>query len=168
MKFCPKCHGHGCVKCDNLGFVAIKDRKKPEYKEAGEQTTVAKYLKKYHPNLPFETVKHEGKKAYWEQQAHKTQNSDDSFADTRIYFPDFTLFIENKRAGTKLTLKDGTCASDHIQRQYNTLKRLFAPHRRVYFAVGVTEAITLIEQSIAGTFVPMQIFKDRKINQIIL
>lgn len=144
------------------GEVTYKERKKPEYKEGTETSTLAGYLKKNYPDLPFETVKHEGKKQYWEQNQHKKQNSEDSFADTRIYFPDFTLMIEQKKFGTKLTLKDGeTLASEHLQDQYNTIKRLFCAHRKCYFAVGISEAITLVIQGVNGCLPPMQFFKDR-------
>jgi hypothetical protein len=151
-----------CERCAGTGFYEPKQRKKMEYKEAGEQSSIATYLKKNYPDLPFETVKHEGKKEHWERNQHTKQNSYDSFPDTRIYFPNATLMIENKKLGTKLTLVDGvTCATEHIQEQYNTHKRLFSEHTKVYFAVGISEAITLIEQVRTGFYPPMQLFKDR-------
>jgi len=177
-KLCTKCHGYGhkgkplclpCEKCEGTGFTAIKERKKTEYKEASEQSSIGKYMKKYLPNVPFETVKHEGKKSFWEQSQHSMQNSNDSFPDTRIYFSEFTLMIENKKLGTKLTLKDGvTCATEHIQNQYNTHKRLFNASTKVYFAIGISEAIELIEMAKIGLFKPMQIFRDRVVKQDIL
>ncbi len=139
----------------------VKERKKSIFKEASEQSTIAGYIKKHYPDLPFETVKHEGKKQFWEQSQHKKQNSDDSFPDTRIYFDHCTLMIENKRFGTKLTLKDGRMASDHLQYQYNTHKRLFKGTTYVYFAVGVSEAIELFERVRNGNIPPQQLFKNR-------
>lgn len=137
-----------------------KPKAKRQYKEASEQSAIATWLKKYHPNIPFETVKHEGKKAKWEQQQHAKQNTEDSFPDTRIYLDDVTLMIENKKLGERLTDKEGRLASMHLQYQYNTHKRLFKAHTKVYFAVGVDEAIRLIERAIDGSYSPMQVFKN--------
>lgn len=132
------------------------------YHESNEQSTIAGYLKKHYPNIPFETVVHEGKRTFAAQNRHKKQNSSDSFPDTRIYFPGQpTLMIENKKAGTKLTNLKGVIASHHLQDQYETHKRLFSDHIRVYFCVGVSEAIEVINNAAQGIFAPQQVFIDR-------
>lgn len=136
------------------------------YTESSEQSTIAGYLKKHYPNVPFETVKHEGKKALWEQSQHKKQNSADSFPDTRIYFDHCTLMLENKKMGTKLTLKDGvTCATDHINEQYKTHCRLFKGSTYVYFVVGIVDAIRHIDMVSEGLYPPKQLFKLRDVKQ---
>jgi len=139
-----------------------KERKKMQYKEAAEVSSIATWLKKNYPDIPFETVKHEGKKARWEQQQHSKQNTEDSFPDTRIYLPNVTLMLENKKLGERLTDKEGRLASMHLQYQYNTHKRLFNAHTKVYFAIGVEQAIDIIKDAINGLFSPMQVFKDNK------
>lgn len=138
----------------------IKVRKKREYKEAAEQSHIAGYIKKHYPDIPIETVKHEGKKKEWEQSQHSKQNTSDSFPDTRIYLPNVTLMIEQKAKGKSHVTKDGRIKDMHHQYQYNTHKRLFNDHRKVYFAVGISEAIEIFEQALRGLFRPMQVYKD--------
>lgn len=142
-----------------------KKRKTMTYKESGEQSTIAGYIKKNYPNIPLETVKHEGKKSRGEQNRHSKQNTEDSFPDTRIYLPNITLMFENKKHGTKLTNNNNELTSWQLQYQYNTHKRLFNEHTRVYFIVGVDEAIEIFEMAVKGEFKPMQIFNNYHLYQ---
>lgn len=137
-----------------------KKRKDIEYKEGKEQTTIAKHIKKYYPHIPVETVKHEGKKALWEQSQHSVQNSEDSFPDTRIYLPNVTLMFEQKATGKPPANANGKLKDMHHQRQYNTHRRLFSDHIKVYFTVGVSEAIEIFEEALRGLYRPMQMFDD--------
>lgn len=137
-----------------------KKRKDIEYKEAGEQTSIAKYIKKYYPHIPVETVKHEGVKAKWEQNQHKSQNTQDSFPDTRIYLPEVTLMLEQKALGKPPTNQNGKLIDWHHQHQYDTHRRLFNARTKVYFTVGVQEAIAIFEDALKGLYRPMQVFGD--------
>lgn len=138
----------------------LKEPKKRNYAESAEVSTIAGYIKKHYPNIPVEVVKHEGKKAKWEQNQHKKQNTDDSFPDTRIYLPNVTLMLENKAKGKPPVNAKGELNSYHHQYQYNTHRRLFNAHTKVYFAVGVSEAIEIFEQAVRGVFRPQQEYKN--------
>lgn len=135
-------------------------RKKIEYKEASEQSTIASYIKKHYPHIPVETVKHEGKKQKWEQNQHKVQNSNDSFPDTRIYLPNVTLMLENKAIDKPPANNNGKLKDMHHQNQYDTHRRLFNAHTKVYFAVGISEAIEMFLQALNGVYRPMQVYAD--------
>ena len=70
--------------------------------------------------------------------------------------------IENKPSGAKIIDKMGRLSTMHLQCQYMTHKRLFNEHTKVYFAIGVTEAIQLFEQCRNDNYPEMQVFKDNK------
>lgn len=137
-----------------------KKRKDIQYKEAKEQTSIAKYIKKHYPRIPVETVKHESVKAKWEQNQHNSQNTQDSFPDTRIYLPEVTLMFEQKALGKPPANQNGKLRDWHHQHQYDTHRRLFNAHTKVYFTVGVSEAISIFEDSLKGLYRPMQVFGD--------
>lgn len=169
MKTCPTCFGFGhlgkpdnkqCPKCEGAGTITHKPRKAITYAESKEQLTIASYIKKHYPNIPVETVKHEGKKKHWEQNQHAALNTQDSFPDTRIYLPNITLMLENKAIGKPPANLNGKLIDMHHQNQYNTHRRLFSGHTKVYFAVGVSEAIEIFEDAVKGIYRPMQIYKD--------
>jgi len=167
MTTCTTCFGYGhlgkplnetCPKCNGSGIA--KPRKKITYAESGEVSNIVGYIKKHYPDIPVEVVKHEGKKAKWEQSQHSKQNTSDSFPDTRIYLPNVTLMFEQKAINKPPCNKDGRLKDMHHQYQYNTHKRLFNAHTKVYFTVGVSEAIEIFEQALNGVYRPMQVYKD--------
>lgn len=169
MKTCNKCFGFGhsgkplktpCDKCDGTGIIQAKQRKKITYKEAKEASTVVAYIKKNYPDILVETVKHEGKKQFWEQSQHKKQNSEESYPDTRIYLPEITLMLENKANDKPPSNANGKLKDWHHQNQYDTHRKLFNKHTKVYFAVGVDHGIELFEQCRIGDYPPMQIYSD--------
>lgn len=55
------------------------------------------------------------------------------------------LFLELKRAGTRLRKRNGDWASNHLAEQAATLERLRAAGYGAEFAVGIDEAVRLID-----------------------
>ena len=152
LKTCT-CYGFGCSKCNGEGYVAVKERKPREYREASEQGSIAGYIKKYHPGIIFHTTRVEGKKEFWEQNQIKRLNSHTGFPDTFILEPRgkyHGLMIENKKSGTKLFKRDGSYASEHFANQAATHELLRAKGYAVKFAVGVVEAIETLENYLKG------------------
>lgn len=56
------------------------------------------------------------------------------------------LFLELKKDGTKLELKDGRWANEHIQTQAFVLRKLRELGYRAEFAVGFDEAVRIIKE----------------------
>ena len=61
------------------------------------------------------------------------------------------LFIELKKAGTRLKKKDGTWASSHLEEQNEVLNALQKKGYAAYFAVGFEEAKDIIDDYLGGT-----------------
>lgn len=61
------------------------------------------------------------------------------------------LFIELKKAGTRLKKKDGTWASEHLAEQNEMLNKLQEKGYAAYFAVGFEEAKDIIDDYLGGT-----------------
>lgn len=61
------------------------------------------------------------------------------------------LFIELKKAGTRLKKKDGTWASSHLEEQNEVLNNLQKKGYAAYFAVGFEEAKDIIDDYLGGT-----------------
>lgn len=140
-----------------MNLSEYKKLTKPRYAESAEQSTIATYLKRAYPNVIFHTTRVEGKKEFWAQNQIKKQNSHTGFPDTFILEPKGKyagLMIENKRSGTKLFKKNGQFINDHYRNQYQTHQLLLAKGYAVYFAIGITEAIELIDRYMRGDAMP--------------
>lgn len=72
------------------------------------------------------------------------------FEDTWTY-ENLGLFIELKKAGTRLKKKDGTWASSHLEEQNEVLNKLQKKGYAAYFAVGFEEAKDIIDDYLGGT-----------------
>lgn len=153
---CPQCETgiiihHHCNICDYY------ERKKKVYAESAEQGTIASYIKRKYPDIIFHTTRVEGKKEFWEQNQIKKLNSHSGFPDTFILQPLHGyggLMIENKKFGTKLFKVDGQFASEHYRNQYITHQKLIQAGYAVYFAVGISNAIEILESFICGNLKP--------------
>lgn len=60
------------------------------------------------------------------------------------------LFIEIKKDGTRLKKKNGEWASDHIAEQAKMLKLLTIRGYKAEFAVGIDEALEIIDEYLGG------------------
>ena len=111
---------------------------------------VCDYLKIHHPNIIFRTDFAAGMRLNIGQaRRHKALQSGRGFPDLFIAFPSngfHGLFIELKKEGTRLVLKNGEYTSDkHIQEQFGVLYKLQELGYDARFAVGFNQAIEIIE-----------------------
>ena len=131
------------------------------YRESNEQGTLAGYIKKHHPALRFKTNKPESAKSYRGRNEIRKKNSNPGFPDIDIekpIAPYAGLKIENKRAGTILTTKNGYL-KDQFAHQYVCHRQLINEGYAVYFAIGVSKAIEQLECYLSGNAMPFQEFK---------
>lgn len=147
-------------KPKKFGHVNPEEKPKRNYKESKEQGSIAGYLKKYHPDIMFQTTTPEGKKELWQQNQIKKNNSHSGYPDTNILAARAGyngLMIENKALGTKIfqIRQPNRFASEHLANQYNTHLKLRKQGFAVYFAVGVTDAVKILEAYLSGQPMPM-------------
>lgn len=74
------------------------------------------------------------------------------FPDLQILVPRggfHGLFIEIKRNGERITKRDGSFASEHIEAQNEVLEQLAGQHYRAVFAVGFDECKKIIDEYFA-------------------
>jgi len=132
------------------------------YAESKEQGTIAGYLKKYHPNVEFETVEREGARPPRAQMLIKKLNSRSGWPDTRIYAASggyALLMIENKKLGTDLFQKRiKRFTNRHYENQYKCHKALIQAGHAVYFGIGITNTIEIIEAYLSGNLKPFDNF----------
>lgn len=140
----------------NMTITEYRATNKPSrnYAESKEQGTIAGYLSKYHPNIIFETVEREGNRSFRAQNSIKKNNSMSGWPDTRIYHSSagyHSLMIENKKAGTELfQVKKRKFAKRHYENQYKCHLALIDRGHAVYFGIGISNVIEIIERYISG------------------
>ena len=125
-------------------------------KESDLQVQVADYLRLRYPKVLFHSDFGSGiKLTQGQAMKQKRQNGG------RRGWPDMFLaepknglhglFIELKKAGTRLKKKDGTWASSHLEEQNEVLNQLQKKGYAAYFAVGFEEAKDIIDDYLGGT-----------------
>lgn len=125
-------------------------------KESDLQVQVADYLRLRYPDVLFHSDFGSGiKLTQGQAMKQKRQNGG------RRGWPDMFLaepknglhglFIELKKAGTRLKKKDGTWASSHLEEQNEVLNQLQKKGYAAYFAVGFEEAKDIIDDYLGGT-----------------
>lgn len=70
------------------------------------------------------------------------------------------LFVEIKRIGTRLKKKNGEWVNEHIAEQAEMLDTLEFRGYRAAFAVGLIEAIEIIDEYLGGEEHEMQVWRD--------
>lgn len=123
--------------------------------ESELQANVALYIKMQYPEVLFHSDFGSGIKLKpWQAKAQKIQNGGRrAWPDMFIAEPKKNyhgLFIELKKEGTRLKKKNGDWASSHIQEQYEVLDTLEFLGYKAKFAVGLEEALTLIDDYLGG------------------
>lgn len=135
-------------------------------KESDLQVQVADYLRLRYPDVLFHSDFGSGiKLTQGQAMKQKRQNGGrrgwpdlfiaepkirPGFEDTWKY-ESLGLFIELKKAGTRLKKKDGTWASSHLEEQNEVLGKLQRKGYSAYFAVGFEEAKDIIDDYLGGT-----------------
>lgn len=125
-------------------------------KESDLQVQVADYLRLRYPNVLFHSDFGSGiKLTQGQAMKQKRQNGGRrGWPDILIAEPKnglHGLFIELKKAGTRLKKKDGTWASSHLEEQNEVLNALQKKGYAAYFAVGFEEAKDIIDDYLGGT-----------------
>lgn len=153
-----------------------KPRAKPTHAEADLHLAFCKWVKLQYPKLQF--IRHEREKARspYMQMLFKQYNGEfDKMPDFELIEPcrlvfkydgvecynDIAnrLYLEFKRPGTTLTLRDGITIKPAYSRQYECHKMLWDKGSCAYFACSFDEAIELFLAYINHTPKPMQKFK---------
>ena len=125
-------------------------------KESDLQVQVADYLRLRYPDVQFHSDYGSGLKLTQGQaMKQKRQNGGRrGWPDLFVAEPKnglHGLFIELKKAGTRLKKKDGTWASSHLEEQNEVLNKLQKKGYAAYFAVGFEEAKDIIDDYLGGT-----------------
>jgi hypothetical protein len=125
-------------------------------KESDLQVQVADYLRLRYPKVLFHSDFGSGiKLTQGQAMKQKRQNGGRrGWPDLFIAEPSKDcsgLFIELKKAGTRLKKKDGTWASSHLEEQNEVLNKLQKKGYAAYFAVGFEEAKNIIDDYLGGT-----------------
>ena len=133
-----------------------KTPKKRQHKEENIQIAVCNYLKEKYPHVIFMSDIASGMKlsigqAVRAKKMRSSRGQPDLFIahpmPNRIFGGSFCgLFLELKSEGVKIYLKDGSLRKDeHLQEQYNMLRRLDRLGYAQSFAVGFDEAKKIID-----------------------
>jgi hypothetical protein len=123
-------------------------KKKHTKKEENLQVQVCRYLKLMYPDVLFTSDISGMKLTVGQTVTASRMRSSDKFPDLMIFEPRGIfkgLFLELKRAGEKVMTKEGRPYAGHITEQWNTLQRLQAKGYYAKFAIGLTDAITQID-----------------------
>ena len=117
---------------------------------------IVNYLKMQYPNVLFRSDSGAGiKLTIGQAKAQKSIQKCRAWPDLFIAHPVdiwHGMFIELKDEGVKLTKKDGSYASEHIEEQSIVLSDLTAEGYYADFAVGFNEAKKLIDNYLAGKY----------------
>lgn len=144
-----------------------------KHEEADLHLKFCKWVKKEYPNDQF--IRHEREKArsFMMQNLMKCYNSDiDKMPDFELLEPSdityqvagidiyrfYRLYIEFKKPGTILTLKDGITIKTEYSAQYKRHVLFWKQNSPAYFCSDFEEAKRLFINYKNGTPLPMQIF----------
>lgn len=123
--------------------------------ESNLQLMVCRYLKLQYHDVIFRSDFAAGiKMTVGQARKHKSMQQDRAYPDLFIAEPVggyHGLFLELKRDGVRVILKDGTLTSDkHIREQADTLKVLYSKGYAAAFAVGFDQAKKIIDDYMQG------------------
>lgn len=153
----------------------IKERAKPTHHEADLHLAFCKWVKLQYPNDQFIRHEREGKRSWYMQNLFKIYNSDlDKMPDFECLEPVFKevgleqyfycrLYIEFKRPGTTLTLKDGVTIKPEYSEQYRRHVRFWEQNSPAYFCSDLDHAIELYNAYKVGRPLPMQVFNFKEL-----
>lgn len=132
--------------------------------ESEIQANVAIFIKMRYPEVLFHSDFGSGIKLKpWQARAQRIQNGgrrawpDMFIAEPRPRCIDgswkydwYGLFVELKKEGVRLKKKNGEWANEHIKEQAEMLETLRKKGYKAEFAVGLGEAIDLIDEYLGG------------------
>lgn len=116
--------------------------------ESQEHSELCKWLKKEYPNVMFNTDMSGIRLSVGMARKAKSLRSHNGFPDLFIIEPKGSyhgLFIELKRTGEKILMKDGkTPISDHVAEQFAVKLELKKRGFKTEFAIGLEHAKSII------------------------
>ena len=129
--------------------------------EAELQEQVADYLRLQYPSVLFHSDFGSGAKLSWAQARRQKRQNGGRRAWPDLFVAELIddgfsklhggLFIELKKAGTRIFKKDGTLVADqHIREQAEMLQRLRQRGYKAEFACGFDEAKKIIDEYLGG------------------
>lgn len=152
------------------GIVKEGEEKKRKHEEADLHLLFCKWVKLQYPNDQFVRHEREGKRSFYMQNLFKVYNSDlDKLPDFELLEPSLMLFsydntyyhrlyIEFKKPGTVLTLRDNLTIKTEYAEQYKRHVRFFEQNSAAYFCSNFEHAIEIFVNYKKGTPLPMQSF----------
>lgn len=169
------------------GIVKEGEEKKRKHEEADLHLLFCKWVKLQYPNDQFVRHEREGKRSFYMQNLFKVYNSDlDKMPDFELLEPSglthvampkgshcgyyyhndkpatytyYRLYIEFKRPGTTLTLRDGITIKPEYKEQYKRHVRFWEQNSPAYFCSDFDEACKLYRAYKEGKPLPMQVFR---------
>ena len=163
------------VRSPKYKGIATEDAKR-KHLEADLHLSFCKWVKVQHPNDQFIRHEREGKRSFFMQNLFKIYNSDlDKMPDFECLEPSHVivygdvnppfvshwyhrLYIEFKKPGTKLTLKDNITIKPEYAEQYKRHIRFWEQNSPAYFCDDLDEAIEIYTAYRSGKPLPMQVF----------
>ena len=129
--------------------------------EAELQEQVADYLRLQYPSVLFHSDFGSGTKLSWAQARRQKRQNGGRRAWPDLFVAELIddgfsklhggLFIELKKAGTRIFKKDGTLVADqHIREQLDVLEQLRKRGYMAEFACGFDEAKKIIDEYLGG------------------
>lgn len=138
-------------------------RKKTSYKEDSLQISISKYLQYKYPKVIFTAESAGMNRNVVQASKDKQLRSSRGLPDMMIFQPTekyHGLFLELKQAGTSIICKIGErkgflVSKEHIQEQHAILLDLRNKGYYAEFAVGIDEAMKIIDKYMAGEELPI-------------
>ena len=130
-------------------FKGMKPKKRNAKHEESLSLKVCNYLKTDYPDIIFTCESSGIRLPIYAAVKLAKQRSESGLPDLMVFHPNKNygaLFIELKKEGTVIFLKNGSMTADkHIREQAAVLKRLNDLGYKACFAVGYEEAIQIID-----------------------
>lgn len=138
---------------------SIKDKR--DNSETSLQTKICKWLRETYPGILFLSDFAAGLKLTpYLANIRSMQSCDDKMVDLFIFGQSVPLFLELKTDAADVFLKDGvTLCSEHLQRQYETIKKFRNLGYYAGFGIGEWDIKDIIKDYMNGVyplFVPIK------------
>jgi len=142
------------------GKIIQRGEKVRKHEESDLHLSFCKEVKKDYPHLQFIRHEREGKRSPFMQNLFRIYNSDnDKMPDFELLHPAgryHRLYIEFKKPGTKITLRDGKTIKPEYKDQYKRHIQFWCEESCAYFCDDLLIAMELIKAYLSENPVEMQ------------
>lgn len=148
----------------NFGSILQRGETVRKHEESDLHLAFCKWVRLQYPNDEF--IRHEREKARspFLQNLFKIYNSgNDKMPDFELLHPSgkyHRLYIEFKKPGTKLTLKDNATIKTEFADQYKRHRAFWNENSPAYFCNSFEDACELYKSYKSGNPLPMQLFNS--------